>query len=77
MESCTLAFLADYLIIGLGGWGTWVILFSLSLQEKEWPIIRESGNKMVTKNWKEDLISGQFETYPRESIEKKIKCDYE
>lgn len=72
--------LADYLIIGLeggvGGVRTF-IEFGLSLQEKERPIIRESGNKMVTKNWKEDLISGPFETYPRESIEKKIKWDYE
>lgn len=71
--------LADYLIIGLGGlWEVQTFIeFGLSLQEKERPIIRERGNKMVTKNWKEDLISGPFETYPRESIEKKIKWNYE
>lgn len=52
MESCSLAFLADYLIIGLGGGELRVILFSLSLEEKKGPIIMESGNKMVTKKLK-------------------------
>lgn len=57
-------------------WGHLSLAFSLP--RKEWPVAKgRNGHKTVAKNWKEDWISGQFETYPRESIEKKIKCVHE
>lgn len=78
LSSIPFALLLGYLIIGLGEYIPGVILFSLSVQEKEWQIIRECSNKIVLgANRKEDLIFDQFETYPSESMEKKIKCDYE
>lgn len=78
LSSVPFALVLSYLIIGLGEYIPRVILFSLSVQEKEWQIISECSNKIVWGgNRKEDLIFGQFETYPGESMEKKIKCDYE
>lgn len=47
LSSVPFALLSGYLIIGLGEYIPRVILFSLSVHEKEWQIISECSNKIV------------------------------